>query len=468
MATARDVVTVVVCALFYAGCGVEPEDEAALGEETIGRAEMPEVLACPVGPLSSVSYERELVIRSTDVVDDQCRTSWNPLCSTTIRGKWTFGYLIQQIAGATDPSTFVLKWLESFEASPLVNGQPLAQRTGIRSKVITPWRQASGCSFVGNPLVDSSPCLLDFTKAPFRLLAIVNRMDLRADGGDFEYGGGSAGEGRFIFGFTDPNGAPLDATVILEYELPTHDWGVHQWASAWHGLGHVTAPSPQYNDALQGITERFVKAGASLSGLNGGSAVRRVRTNERAFDPGNMPELELREHSLQCRPGQACAVNARLLLPTVVAQTPRNDLNVTHTLRMYLDDNGGPILDGAHQVPPSMLGAASRPFSNPPGAWMGDAPLADLATEADVRRLFGFSTCNGCHSVETGTSSFHVAPRAPLTQAPVSGFLSGAITVADPLGGQLEYDEASRRKCELLWLLAGNGSTFTTSAGRAH
>src|SRR5690606_792741 len=109
---------------------------------------------------------------------------------------------------------------------------------------------------------------LDLSKAPFRLLAIVNRIDLRSDGGG--YGGGGviggpiraadapgamiapdamiapapmpvhAGEGRFVFGVLDPQGRPLPFTVIFEYELPASDpREVLGWARSWHALGEV-------------------------------------------------------------------------------------------------------------------------------------------------------------------------------------------------------------------------------------
>ena len=55
---------------------------------------------------------------------------------------------------------------------------------------------------------------IDLTRAPLRLLAIVNRMDLR------DLSKGSAGEGRFVFGVLDGNGNPLEFTLILEYRLP--------------------------------------------------------------------------------------------------------------------------------------------------------------------------------------------------------------------------------------------------------
>jgi hypothetical protein len=47
---------------------------------------------------------------------------------------------------------------------------------------------------------------------------------------------------------------------------------------------------------------------------------------------------------------------------------------------------------------------------------------------------FALNTCNGCHTVETGTPFAHVGCRdfGSLLEAPLSGFLTGIVGVPDP------------------------------------
>ena len=428
---------------------------------------------CPVDT-SDVNYGREMVITALDVVNDPCRTGWNAaVCAKPSHvSKWTFGHLMQQVATAdVNVSTLILKWLESFEEAQNVNGQTFIPRNSIRSTIIGPWRQAgkkpgSALPCSANGKVDSDPCDLDLTVAPFRLLAIVNRTDLRVPG----YGGG-AGEARFVFGFTKMDGTPLDGTVILEYALPTTLSAV-QWANRFQALRAQSDPQ-KYNEALADLTDLFTRANANPSGPNG-SALSQVRTAEKAFD--SMQVFEMREQRLQCRPNTICSQTGKLLLPSTLALTPRNNLDSSPTLTSYMNNNMTAIVNGTHIVPTTMLATFSRPIDpavNPFGVWMADAPLNSVPypdTEGDVRRLFGFSTCNGCHSqAETKTNNFHISPRAANTPSTLSPFLSGAVTVVEPLEGEtVQYNERDRRTCEYKWLYTGHTTLITTNAGRSH
>jgi len=457
-----------------AGCA---SADIADEEGRIGQAELAEVYTCPVD-VSDVKAQRELVITALDVVNDPCRTGWSPAACTNTNhlAKWTFGYLMQQMAGAgVNTSTFILKWLESFEEAQSVNGQTLAVRSNVRTYIIDPWRAVSKkpdgvttCTpGVKVDAVDGA-CNLDLTKAPFRLLAIVNRTDLRLPG----YGGG-AGEGRFVFGFTKMDGSPLDATVILEYALPT-SIAAPTWASKFHAL-RALGTGEKYNNALADITELFAKANASVASPNG-SAISQVRTAEKSFDGNATAVFELREQRLQCRPNTSCTLNNKYLLPSTLVRTPRNSFDFSPTLTSYMNNNMSAILNGTHVVPASMLGISSRPntmATNPFGAWAPDADLVSVPypnTAGDVRRLFGLSTCNGCHSPEeTNTNNFHIQPRSANQPSTLSAFLAGATTVTEPLEGRtIAYNEMQRRMCEHKWLYMGNLGVLTGTSGRPH
>ena len=131
----------------------------------------------------TISRSAELVITALSVVEDPVRTAPG--------GAWSFGTLMRAMAGDQDPSTLVRNWLKTWARRRRSTALTLPARPAMLSKVLGPWETRSGGS--------SQP--LDFSKAPFRLLAIMNRMDLRNPGVQ-------AGEGRFVFGVLDPAGQP--------------------------------------------------------------------------------------------------------------------------------------------------------------------------------------------------------------------------------------------------------------------
>jgi hypothetical protein len=490
---------------------------ADAGDENVSSAEQTEVVnsadgSCPASleaQMPDVQYDKELLITNTAVVDDPCRTVFdNPLCNAptflTINGKWGFWYLMSEMAGTNNVSRFVLKWLETFEANNvIVNGQILEARTKIRNLVIDPWRQKSGCT-TGLKYDDpGGACKLNPTLAPFRLLAIVNRVDLRTGGAGNvgQHGhvstGGDAGEGRFVFGFTNvptdvnsvASAAPLsEATIIFEYKIPTAHRAAKQWALDWRDLGTSTSFDASYKSKLQTITDRFVKSGVIPGNPNKGNAINRVRSNEKTFDPhplNSQKVWSMREFELNCLPGTSCGTNKKFILNTTTAQTPPHDIindptnarNETSDLDDFLTNNQADILTGKHVVPASInnilfLAGDSRSPSLPKIIqWNRTDPNAYLDGEVcTARRLYAFSTCNGCHYLETdNTGNLHIKNRSTGNASVLSDFMTSTLPVTnDPCESSVTYDEPKRRKCELLALAAGTPSPVSTGAGRIH
>lgn len=219
-------------------------------------------------------------------------------------GAWTFKTLMTQMANTPvtgiTAQQFVHRWIQSFTVSDGPNE---------RLNTILP-RRASG------PTYDhflrhlrgwdpNNPNTLDLDSVPFRLLAIINRIDLAQS---TVYGPGSPGELRFVFGVVRP-GAPCRPdlmTVILEYGLPTSTCDeVKNLAQAWINLDfrRPAFPSSSYNAALQALTDPVTAANAVPAKPNG-SAINQVRTNEQIFDsdPWELREFRLREGALAaCR-----------------------------------------------------------------------------------------------------------------------------------------------------------------------
>lgn len=364
-------------------------------------------LAGFLGIAAAVDPERELLVHDVAVVNDPARTFDPCTGAGTPLGPWTFGFLMQQMANqpatGIDPAVFVRRWLKNWEANQTINGFPVAQRLNIQTQIINPWPK----------LPDGR---LDLAHAPFRLLAIVNRIDLRQN---LIYGGGSAGELRFVFGvvnlnqcLSNPNAGVLQFTTIFEYGVKKKNCpALHAYAKQWHDLGSLVLGSPAYNAALQAITDPVVKAGADPAKPNG-SALNQLRTNEIAL----AAPWELREFNI---------VASGQLAEVTVKQTPDLSLNNQPVVRDFINVNEAAILAGTHVVPldfpsgtPFLGGSALTPFGL---FWNGPAAINNL----EARHLFSLATCNGCHAGETNTVFTHVKPRPPGAPAALSDFLTG-------------------------------------------
>jgi len=410
----------------------------------------------PAGPaLATVSYvaeisgchvttRKELMIRDISVVDDPIRTTFDAPASDSRRGVWTFKHLVEQLAPTpADAPDVVETLLETLTTPQTVNGFTIEARPGLQRIILDPW-----------PRVDGK---LDLARAPLRLLAIVNRIDLR----NLEQG--HAGEGRFVFGFLSPDGFPLEATLIMEYHQPAAtEPQVSALASQWHALGALPVPSEEYNAALQAITDGFTRRGAG-PGLPNGSALSQLRTNEIAFGDG--APWQLREFNLNA---------AGQLVPATIKLTPdRPTFDNTDTLAAWVNANEPAILVEQHQVPLSFQGAPFLTGSvfNDLFTWRSTA-----ITNPEARHKFALNTCNGCHSAEeTGTFFLQVAGRFPGEEAPLSGFLTG-ITIGDPVTGEPRtFKDLSRRNADLKLMVCPQpagvrsaGPNLRRGIGRVH
>jgi len=387
---------------------------------------------------ASIDPSRELLITDLSVVNDS-RTVYNPSGGDNQGGQqggdqvndsWSFGRLMENMAGDHPVSDFVLRWLRTWETNQYVNGFTAPARPNIRSIVIDPWRVASGCPR-GN-----SPCTLDFTKAPFRLLAIVYRPDLRT----FINGRGNAGQGRFVFGTLDSIGRKLLFTVIFEYALLTDDQdGVFAWAQRFHELNGVPFGA-EFNDKLQPITDGFAGKDVNERGVNH-SALLQLRTNEVALVlspctrdadcPGSSCNLTLRLCTSRSRwelREFTLSRSTRYLQQATVKQTPDLSFNQggpnAARLVSFLNDpsNHDAILSGTAQLPASFLGASAI-FFGPPLFPPPNFSWNAQGVNEDLRHAFALNTCSGCHLNETATRFLQVAPRDAGVAATISAVL---------------------------------------------
>jgi hypothetical protein len=351
----------------------------------------------------TVKARRELEIRDVSVVDDPVRTGPG--------GAWTFGKLMENMAPTpADAPAMVEAMLSSFLTQQTVNSFTLPARTGVQ-QVLDSMRGPDG--------------KLDLSQQAFRLLAIANRIDLN------DASAGTAGEGRFVFGFA-PFGNTLSATLIIEYSIPASSQAeIVELAKAWHALRALTFPSEEYNAALQALTERFTARGAA-PGRTNGSALGQIRTND-FFQFGGA--WEFREFHLDATSG--------MLVPAPMAQTPDRSFNFSDRLGRFVLANEPVIRAEKHTVPLQFEGA---PFQ------AGNVDASDFFTwqvpgvSQETRNRFARNTCNGCHTFsETGGSEFQVTPRFPFQESPLSGFLTG-VDVTDSAAGVIRhFNELARR-----------------------
>jgi hypothetical protein len=370
----------------------------------------------PPPPPCDVVTNRELIMTDLSVVNDATRTRGS--------GAWTFKKLMEDMAPtAAQAPAMVEAMLNTWLAPQTINGFVVPARAAMSTLVLDRWPRVNG--------------QLDLSRAPLRLLAIVNRPDLR------NLAAGKAGEGRFVFGVldgpTDPNdpaaGNPTQFTLILEYDLPAQtEADVQRWANDWHALGALPFPSAQYNAALEAITTGFAGRNAA-PGRPNGSALSQLRTNEIALSS----PWELREFVLSPTTG--------LLVPATVKLTPDLAFDNSAALGRFINANEAAILTETHDVPALFEGA---PFVAGSSLNNLTAFRAVGVTNPEARHKFSLNTCSGCHGTEeTGTPFLHVNPRTSTQAATLSGFMTG-ITRNDPVNGQSRtFNDLERRRVDL-------------------
>ncbi len=423
--------------LLITSCGDEAGD-ATLEAQSAVKA------ATPIDPA------RELLITDPSVVGSVVETNFDPQhpSGTNKSGAWSFGRLVHNMLpkaerhSAQAASHFVMNWLKTWEVpqSPNPAVSPAFPRSSIRLLLINPWKEASGCASPASPATDAS-CTLDMRVAPFKLMAIVNRPDLRIVATD---GTAIAGEGRFVFQAFGPtlgkeaatgNLAIMDDTfkaqkftIIFEYALPIENNAqTLAWAQAWHELGSQPF-GPQYRHKLLKLTNAFAGPDADRRRPNG-NALNQLRTNEVALQGARFPSAgfvadkqfwELREFHL----------TASGLAPHTANLEPARDFDIPRAafaglegtrsdeLMSYLNANASAVLANKHRLPHGMSANSALVGSAPYAAWgklknpnppatpsHGMAHnLGDVAV--NVRDIFALNTCAGCHRHETDTRHF--------------------------------------------------------------
>ncbi|MBQ98260.1 MAG: hypothetical protein CMP30_09725 [Roseibacillus sp.] len=429
-----------------------------------------------LGSSSAVDSGKSLLITDLSVVNDPERT-WDPFNPNALSyidpatgrpRKWTFGFLMEEMCNSVltgvDPKIFARRWIDHFEQFQTINFDDVPDRQGdIQSALIDKWESA-------NLAEGLDP--LDLKNAPFRLTAIVNRVDLRSASG---YAAGDAGECRFVFCAYDlDTGAHKPMTVIFEYGVPLSTCiQIKNWAQQWQQLTDLdfvsVDPASTFNTDLESLTDVVALANADASKPNG-SAINQLRSNN-FIEPFTLP-WTMREWQIT-----GAGIAPSHLTAVTTKQTPANSKMGTSDLANYLNTFEADILAGTHSVPLSFPGAT--PFLSgksevpTPGFFWNTAGIANN----EARHHFSLNTCNGCHGGEAGAqlptvgglpldpvtgmgatgpsssapSFVHIAERNATAQSHLSRFLTGTgSALSDPVSSVPRvFDDLTRRAADL-------------------
>lgn len=387
----------------------------------------------------AIDPARSLLITDLSVVND-CRRTWD---APTFRadgqpdlpavgcpdGKWTFNYLITQIANeettGVSPSALVQKWVETWKVDQALGESgvyPIQKRTENFEILAKRW-----------PGLKEGRA--DPAKAPFRLEAIVNRIDLR-DNLIFAprdpSGGINLGELRFIFTLNPATHDESQFSMILEYGVTTPSLsGARDYARRWVELSSIPIDSEHYREKLESLTESVVRAGLGHHRPNR-SALLQLRTHEAIH---GVNRWQFRQWSID-------AVTHHLV-PSILPQTPSQQLHSSDALREYIAAEAADIARNVYELPEYFY-----PFQIPfraafdislPGGdtfWRPAPGRPGGANFPDAAHILSLNTCSGCHGGECriprNADLFnHVQHRKRETASELSTFLTGTGEIPD-------------------------------------
>ncbi|MBS2017939.1 MAG: hypothetical protein JST00_34000 [Deltaproteobacteria bacterium] len=331
---------------------------------------------------------------------------------------WSFRHLVEELAAPGDPQAFVRSWLATWSSTSTESAEgslPLDVRSAVESELVCPWLRATPTNECDATCGKCSARVLDLSKAPFRLLAIVNRLDLAEMRGHCD---DDAAEGRFVFAMVREGGAkPFEA--IFEYGVKRTKAGD---ARAWHALGGLDGRA--YAEALEAITRSFSDRAPGEP-----TRLKQLRTSEN-LGGSKGTSFELRQFA--ARDGR--------LVPTALTNTARDSLNGTSGLDEHVSTHFSEIMDGDNAITLSQRTAVSTmPRAN--FRWSGAGGSDNLPLD-----MFGFSTCNGCHAGHRGdteTSPFAHVSLDESGHTILSRFLDDPL---NPLSDELGFRSRSLRR----------------------
>jgi len=339
---------------------ITPADPAALENSPVGKQ------YCKIDPKSSVLlYD----------------------CGTACNENFAPGFEFLNIRGAFD-------LIKTYAAGVDGSGKPSAET------LFTSWYDEARAKGMDESLSDifhDNPATL----GSFQLLAVANRMDMAQwDGQKWIHA-----EVHMAYGLTpEPDGSPINLTVIVEFELCTFaDEDFRKLAQQWIALPPSTDAA--YPNELKAALQ---KSGLPYDG-SGKFVAARVRINH------DIKGFEWRLTQVELKPDATGFQRRRLddqIDPDRLRESP-----------LWLAAQAG-IKNGAYRVEDPYLGKdASLPYTNQPPGIGPPQGLCGIAPA--TRHVLAIQQCTGCHTVETGTGFKHISNRRRNEAASISAFLAG-------------------------------------------
>jgi hypothetical protein len=392
----------------------------------------------------TIKKEYSLFITDLGVVEDPART-FNPCDGTgNPYGAWTFKTLMDGLANTASTgittSELTFYWIDNWIQDLTINGDVVKNRAQKTiDMIVGPWLDRAS----GGGIPASSVTIWNWKElwfsidgdrlmawSPFKLTAIVNRGDLRGNGG---YTRGNPtkevdqGETRLIFSAININkekcGLPIGDecfegfNVIFEYKNINFDCN---FAMQWVNLskpGLVLGSEP-YNAMLEKITRTVTDPGVAPNRPNG-SAIGQVRTNEIALTNTVDMAFDDRSPRWQFREFKIVNFPKGLLDEVMLTNEPADKYNgadggADPDVKIMADWVNNFSLGATLEVPVQHLGNDFRAGKgnypsvsqfSAPGYWDGNANYP--ITDPDTRHQFSLNTCEACHSAETQTIFTH-------------------------------------------------------------
>ncbi|MNK09025.1 hypothetical protein D3C87_269730 [compost metagenome] len=426
---------------------------------------------------NEIKLEKSLFITDLSVVEDQTRT-YNLFTGVgNPNGAWTFGTLMANMENgnhADGVRGFLKDWIKQWTTDQTIGNHVVKARKHVLECLISPWlRKAQGNTNLTvtlqnwESLWDATPGASLKQTAPFKLSTIVNRIDLRGNSA-YTASFADGGETRFIFSLIDPYTGNIAMSpdqpfsqqmdgvgfgdwrglnVIMEFgNIQTEKCDVLDLAQEWLDLSDASfsfgtaSANNAYKTALQHITDYVTTAGASTGRING-SAINRIRTNEKAFADRDLSlevhlgwarqDWEFRQFELDPVTHGFKLVPLSNNPPITSNAAPNIDEDFSGTSQPVINDNllswiyGGNKLKvkrGNFNMPSFLLAGtavvtseAAHYYDFNRDNWITKSPAYASVTfqngseEAkQIRQQFSLNTCIGCHNGDTKTRFMHV------------------------------------------------------------
>lgn len=425
----------------------------------------------------TLKKEKSLYITDIAVVEDEFRT-YNPYGSGSgnPNGVWTFGTIMANIENGTHSDGlrgFLKDWVKTWTMNQSVNSQTIESRDSVVETMIAPWLQKANNNSSLNVTSNNWESIWDTTNAtnlrtvsPFKLIAIVNRIDLR---GNSAYSStiSNAGETRFIFTLINPitGKIPINPNqtasqqidgigfvdwrgmnVIFEFgNVQTTNCTLKDLAQQWFDLSDPSysfgTPSVDntYKQALQDITDLVTSVNSAPSKTNG-SAINRIRTNEKLFatfdtvftseEAWELQDWEFRQFELDVTTSKLKMVPLTNNPPVTANYAPNieedySSISPPITNHQVIDwiysGHKFQVKHGNFNLPTNLLAGSgivrreeTQYFDLDPiylvskdASYNATTPSLEAKT---IRQQLSLNTCVGCHNGETKTRFTHILP----------------------------------------------------------